>query len=526
MEGPQTKATGDIAERLAELLAPLLSRLARSARNDPDVARRLRELGELLLEISAETAHATESDGAPEEPAESLPTTRKTLAIGGTKIVLEVPDDGAADATRTNARDGGDPPRLHRAPLTKVSLVVARCRAKAEACDWAIERRRRIRDGADFDHAIKPRDQDMGRLVRSLENCRAWPLDPYAELPDDHMLSEAAGCYRALADALEFTERIRDDDDLFESHGQRAYELTAACCSALRVALEACGIGRDADQHEAFLRLRRYVFDDQLYVERHMRVADPAAPDGWADRQEEIQRIQREIAERAAEEKERGNLLGKLEYETKRWDDDDETLARIQKIDESLERLVELGVRTSDPRVRDALVRIADQIPDEHEASAQLTEALRHVDQAIARRQGEPGLAQATDEEDDETEDVTAARKLLEGRAVVLIGGECRPRSKEALEVGLGLSRLDWITTRPHEPTSRFTAAVQRDDIALVMLAIRWSSHSFGAVRDVCQSAGKAFVRLPRGYGVNQVAREILAQASRSLSNTSNRTSS
>jgi hypothetical protein len=47
-----------------------------------------------------------------------------------------------------------------------------------------------------------------------------------------------------------------------------------------------------------------------------------------------------------------------------------------------------------------------------------------------------------------------------------------------------------------------------------VLLAIRWSSHSFGDVKRSCDRHGKPMVRLPGGYSPNQVAAQILAQCS------------
>ncbi len=46
----------------------------------------------------------------------------------------------------------------------------------------------------------------------------------------------------------------------------------------------------------------------------------------------------------------------------------------------------------------------------------------------------------------------------------------------------------------------------------MVLLAIRWSSHSFGDVKAFCDRHGKPLVRLPGGYGAHQVASQILAQ--------------
>ena len=56
-----------------------------------------------------------------------------------------------------------------------------------------------------------------------------------------------------------------------------------------------------------------------------------------------------------------------------------------------------------------------------------------------------------------------------------------------------------------------------RPEVALVLLAIRWSSHAFGDVQHFCDRHGKPLVRLPGGYSTNQVAAQILAQSSNVL---------
>ncbi len=50
-----------------------------------------------------------------------------------------------------------------------------------------------------------------------------------------------------------------------------------------------------------------------------------------------------------------------------------------------------------------------------------------------------------------------------------------------------------------------------------MLLAIRWSSHSFGDVKRFCDRYGKPMVRLPGGYSPNQVAAQVLMQVSGQL---------
>lgn len=107
--------------------------------------------------------------------------------------------------------------------------------------------------------------------------------------------------------------------------------------------------------------------------------------------------------------------------------------------------------------------------------------------------------------------------RLLEGRSMVLIGGDRRPGSHQALKDAFGLRELIWIETREHQSIDGFEPYVAQPDVAVVVLAIRWSSHSFGEVRAFCDRHGKPLVRLPGGYNPNQVAAQIMAQCSERL---------
>ena len=106
---------------------------------------------------------------------------------------------------------------------------------------------------------------------------------------------------------------------------------------------------------------------------------------------------------------------------------------------------------------------------------------------------------------------------MLGGRSVVLIGGICRRESQKMLKTALGLKELIWIETKEHQSIGVFEPVIARSDVALVLLAIRWSSHAFGDVKQFCDRHGKPLVRLPGGYSPNQVAAQILAQCSEQL---------
>ena len=100
----------------------------------------------------------------------------------------------------------------------------------------------------------------------------------------------------------------------------------------------------------------------------------------------------------------------------------------------------------------------------------------------------------------------------------MLIGGSRRREAQESLKKALELNDLVWIETKEHQAVDAFTPLIARGDVALVLLAIRWSSHAFGDVKQICDRHGKLLVRLPGGYNPNQVAAQILSQSSAQLS--------
>lgn len=522
-----TDASGQQSAPPFDALVTVLQAFQQRAAEDTALRSAVAALGRWLVALADEgdrAAHAkAEASGAPTEPsAPPLPRVLKTLNLGGQMLRVEVPEETRGDLTPA-ARAESAPPASVEPTISEpqevpidLGLVAKRSRLKAECCRWAIERRRRLSEDIDFDQAIKPTDMDLLGRARALPDCFVWPLSPYAYLPEDRVLDDVAGCYDTLADALDLTQRVIHDDAFADEFRERCYELHAEACSALRKILRDCDIDKDVDQDDAFQWLRTQVYHERVYIARHMRIDDPADPLTWLERRDEIAALAQELEQRIVHTKEIKQRFGKIGYISKRWPDygDDERETQASTLVECIERLIELGVRPSDVRLRDVLMPIIDDLPGDISETSRVHEVLRYIDEHVARSEAEP---RAASRPLPPTEQVQQVRELLNGRVAVLIGGQCRPRSREALEAGLGLRELRWITTREHESLSNFEADVRRPDVDLVMLAIRWASHAFEDIKRVCQRHDKPYVRLPRGYGVNQVAIEVLRQASEML---------
>jgi len=440
------------------------------------------------------------------------------LRIGDSMVPVEVTGtpqelDRARQASiQSRPSEPTRPPAPSAAP--DLRLVQRRCQLKAECCRWANTRRRRIDEGAPWDTAIKPTDEELVRQARELPDCYAWTLNPYTALPDEAALEDMASAYENLGAIAETVADLSANADEMELFRQETYELLAEAQSALRKSLIDAEVKRDQDQDDAFGWLRHRTFEDQVFIARHMRLDDPADPGNWADLQRRIADLRDRIEGRRAGERTRRNLIGKVRYICRHLPDRSPKEARREwtTLAEVVEDLIGHGMAPSDRELRDLLMPVCETMPADLSASPGIDSVLDSIDRHQAAR--EAARQPTTDKPRPASPEVEQAAKLLEGRVVVLIGGEQRPHSKRALERDLRLTELKWIATSPHDSVSRFESQIARPEVALVMLAIRWSSHSFEAVKEMCQRYGKPYVRLPAGYGSNRVAAEILSQVS------------
>ena len=116
------------------------------------------------------------------------------------------------------------------------------------------------------------------------------------------------------------------------------------------------------------------------------------------------------------------------------------------------------------------------------------------------------------------TAEVQAVRKFLKGTSLVIIGGDCRDHAQQAIKEAFALEEVVWLESQEHQSTERFKPYIDPSNVKVVLLMIRWSSHSYGDLKRFCDRHGKLFVRLPGGYSPNQVASQIMAQCGDLLS--------
>jgi hypothetical protein len=391
-------------------------------------------------------------------------------------------------------------------------IIEARSRLKAEAARWAAERQRRLRAGADYSADLEPADRGLIARAKSLPDCFLWMCHREAALPGDlSRYDDLAGCFEAVADAaavLRIVAAHPDNDEPFA----RAMDLAAEAQSAVRVAVGMIDPGYvDNDQLKLFIWLREAAAERRTLIRRHMKRDDPADSAGWPGLRERIAELAGRLRKGRDRDKRRKELFNQARYHLRRIDADrnGEHEHDWHKVVDAIATLVDEGLPPSSVDLRNLVLPIADAFPDDLELPKNVELVLREIDRYLATR---PAGEANGDRPEPPTDEVRRARDLLQGRSLVLIGGERRPPAAEALEGALGLRELIWIETREHQTHAVFEPYVARDDVAVVVLAIRWSSHGFGEVKAFCDKYAKPLVRLPAGYSPNQVAYHLIRQ--------------
>jgi hypothetical protein len=181
----------------------------------------------------------------------------------------------------------------------------------------------------------------------------------------------------------------------------------------------------------------------------------------------------------------------------------------------AVEQLVQSGVPPSDLELRELLLPLLDENMPELDLGPGMRDVMAEIDRYLATAARTAAAAEVAEPEKDA--EICAVANLLRGKKVLLVGGICRPHAQRALEQNFELEELVWPSTDPHESLSKFESDIADPEVALVLLAIRWSSHSYGELRSLCETYRKPFVRLPAGYNQQQVARQILSQSSQTL---------
>jgi hypothetical protein len=462
-------------------------RLLELADDDAQLRADLRALAQEILTTTESRLEEVPAGSAAKEPL-------RELTLGQPR-----PSSASdARAPESAARRGG--------AVVDVAAIEASCRGKAEAARWAAECQRKLREGTEVRDESTPFDAEMSRWAEKLTNGFYWFSSKQESASTEvTALDEIAGCFEAVAESLALAGENQGNSKALH----RSLQLVAEAQSALRRSLLRLDISDDPDQADVYEWLRATAAKVRVYLRRYMRADDLADPSGWSSMLSQIE--QARIGGRKTPLQ-----VWKLElirHHQALIREGKESESEWAAIIDAIDWLISSGVPPSSREIRDLLLPIIDDVPDSEKHPENFLRVIREIDRYLATRPA-PTAAQPTSGPAVEIQEVA---RLLRGCSIVLIGGNRRRDSQESLRRAFDLDSVIWIETREHQSVHSFEPQIARPEVALVLLAIRWSSHGFGEVRHVCESHGKPLVRLPGGYSPNQVAVQILAQSSEQL---------
>lgn len=523
-------------ERLVTALNAIVHRLGQLATEDAQLRTGLRQLAESVLEMTGVPDQQAAPESTVEEPpavqvaeeAISPAVSAEPMAAGEPSASQEAglaasPPAAFPELTLGQAKPTSEPapisyPERWRSTTTAdLSVIEARCRLKAEGARWAAARRRLITEHASFSTEIDPRDRAIISRAKALPDCFLWMCHPSGPSPSDpKRFEDVAGCFDAVADILAVVKQIQDDPDLHGAEFECSLDLLAEAQCALRAAIDIIHGPTDTDQTHVFNWLKATASERQIFIQRYMRIDDPVDPSRFADLESRIEALDARVQEMREREKKRKKLMGKVRHKTSSISGEPEEARELwRSLIPIVEELMRDGLPPSNAELRELLVPVIDSLPEDADLPAGFQLTLREIDRFMATYPPSEAKVVAPP-----TQQVQEVARLLRGKSLVLIGGDRRGGAYQVIKDAFGLKELIWIETREHQSIDGFESYVARPEVAVVLLAIRWASHSYGEVREFCDRHGKPLVRLPGGYGLNQVAAQIMSQCSGRLGGT------
>ncbi|GEM_PF-3571508 len=323
---------------------------------------------------------------APDKAEEAAPTQPETNGPGpevhGVGAVRESdpvspPELGTYELPAPATEPVVDAEPAWKTAQVDLGLVVQRARLKAQALDWAVQRRALLAAGCDFKTEVKPQDEELMGAARELQGCHLWMMLPHGagdQMSDAGMAEVAAG-YRAVAIA---SDAARDWGNRLDGPGdERArpalLALIAEAQSALMEGLRLNGVRQDADQRDLWMWVRQATDREQVYLDRHMNQATPANPAGLVDYADRLEALVNGFKDRRCRAKRRQTRLNSIKYHIKAIEDrlgggvepDDDCLNHDwQRVAEKVLAWVTDGDQVTDGHLLEAMARVADLMPE------------------------------------------------------------------------------------------------------------------------------------------------------------------
>lgn len=489
-------------------VAHIVQRLTEKAATDIELAELLRALATYLLEQLPEPTVQSEASSMARGHEVNVPNHREDSAP---QLDLASAEDLQALVTTFDRRNvlTVEPSMVAIGPYPSLETLPERLSLKARASRWVAEY------GYTQDYsALAARKAliEEGKLWETY----LWMLDISLVNPNlAQELSELAEAYELAAEMTAFWLAGAADNTT------EYVQLLAFVQAGLREAVQAVYPPRgpvmffDAEQKQLFEELKTYAQQAQRFLQG-MSLHDRPGPDEMLSYREAFSALRRQLEQREDHLKTQKKTFSQLKYHVKKLAEGSHNPEHEWKrIADAVDNLLQSGLPASDAILRDALSPVLNlswyELP-----YPTLLLVLINAQDVQASLEAHAALPDNLPEEES-SQEVTALKALIRGKTIVFIGGDPRDGAKRRIEQGLAC-RVKWIPTKPHESLTKFEADIAKENVAAVLLLIRWASHIYAEIAPFCKAQGKPLVRIPGGYNVNIIAHEILKQASGKLS--------
>jgi hypothetical protein len=505
---------------------------------------------EELQKLSAELSHGGEAPGAGSEPVAAAPPARPPIAraaptappvtagratsaparpfIPGARGEGAPGTNGAAAATDFKSKAPAQPawePRplpvleeerqsiLETVEAIRSTDELSLTRFKTEVCRYRGAREERSRhlgaqDGwRHLQYFLKDKQRELW------PNHYIIPMNPDSRGPTPEQWRELSALYAQLGRAfqvLEWVEKTAADQPRgwVDKVARPVVEAIGACSSRTRRWLHQ----RLPGQHDTQI--------DRLYdrlMDLGIFIVSLGPPERVPD--EELEILSNELLQRledvkaATIQKERQEraladlhaLLEESGFGSGESDDD--------RLCDAVARCLEERIPPSDKKLRDRLLSWQWMLEDDPRVTLLLREIEKENERLRALREAEAASDGDSDSEGDLSDDLS--RMLVEilprteGKRGLMVGGVCRDENRRRIEQALRLKELAWPST---DPDDDFSHVLKDMEHAEIVFLTRFNRKRSKDAIPFCRDKNIMLVRLPAGYGLNQVVAQTHEQ--------------
>jgi hypothetical protein len=523
----------DLIDAIRAVLRPHLERSG-------PLRRLVAAVGEFLLAEAAEPAPAKppaqpEAPAAPApqaEPIQPAPPPRPApspeppsgpravvpLRLGGAEapVVVRGSSGEILGAMQSYESGRGESDRWQEPATLDLPLIAVRSGLKARACRVYIARRAAAPNSAEEARLIS----EIQRLIdtaRDTTGCYLWMVNRQQVQPGDEMLELIARWYDALAAAASLMTDVDDSPTAGRAEVAEAMQRLAWATAGLREVLAGTWLTKpDLDQDDSHAWLRWETKSRAVLIQRHMRLDDPPPPESIGELEAGLGGLRQRLEERTRRSSDVHKLCNRVRYHadmlsTERSTEPGHDWDRIETALGELERH---SLTPDDDRVAALLEELVDVELRPPESAVRSRAALAVARSLVAAANEAP----SDGSERRWSERVARVRRLLEGRRLVVIGGERRGEAIDRLCAAFGLAEVDWVELAEHASGAPMRAPIQQQNTALVVVLVKLAGHlHVDEARRYAKAARRPVVMLKAGYNPERLALAVLNQASDQL---------